>query len=596
MSNLETRLHHMERLLAISRELVANPFLNDILHQIVQAATELAACESAGILLLDEADDTLRFVAATQHRDRLFAIPVPIDASIAGAAFRSNQPVIAHDVENDPRYYSKVAELLDYPAYSLLAVPLTFRERKIGVLEVENKKNGRRFDAEDAQLMSVLAAQAASAIENARLFEQQTQLVSAEKRQRQMADALRLASAALVSTLDYDQVIDQILVQISEVIPNDASNVMILEEDNIARVFRGHGYAKFGTADLLDTITLNIREVAGFRKMFVSKRPLAIPDVTEDPTWVISRPEHRWIRSYVGVPIVVREAVTGFLNVMSATPNMYDQTHAARLQNFAYHAATAIENAQLYRQAQEEITERSRVEAELRRHRDDLETLVQEQTAEIIHQQRAMASLAERQRMARDLHDSVTQSIHSMVLFSETLTATLEKNNLERAQRIVNRLQESARQSLKETRLLLYQLQREEPHGHVDLIADLKIRLASVERRAGMDAELVQEGSVDNCPVEWHENLFWLVIEALNNALKHAQATAVQVTLRFLEHGIELEVQDNGIGFDPDRVPVGGMGLNNMHARAAALGGTLTITSERGQGTRVYVEANLEAE
>lgn len=596
MSDLETRLRHMERVLVISRELVANPSLNDLLHQIVQAATELAACESAGILLLDETADMLRFVAATQHRDRLFAIPVPIDGSIAGAAFRSNRPVLVHDVENDPRYYPKVAELLGYPAYSLLAVPLTFRKRKIGVLEVENKKKNRRFDEADVQLMRVLAAQAASAIENARLFEQQIQLVSAEKYQRQMAEALRQASAALASTLDYDQVIDQILAQISKVIPGDASNVMILEEDNIARVFRGRGYTKYGTADSLHTITLNISEVAGFQQMLASQRPLAIPDVTEDPTWVYSRPEHRWIRSYVGVPIVVREAVTGFLNVMSATANMYDQTHAAQLQIFAYHAATAIENAQLYRQAQEEIAERIKVEEELRRHRDDLETLVQEQTAEIIHQQREMASLAERQRMARDLHDSVTQSIHSMVLFSETLTATLQKNKLARAQRIVHRLQESARQSLKETRLLLYQLQREEPGGRIDLVADLQVRLASVERRAGVDAELIQEGAADNYAPEWHENLFWLTIEALNNALKHAQATAVQVTLRFLDHRVELDVHDNGIGFDPDRVPVGGMGLNSMRARAAALGGALEITSERGQGTQVHFEANVEAE
>ena len=129
---------------------------------------------------------------------------------------------------------------------------------------------------------------------------------------------------------------------------------------------------------------------------------------------------------------------------------------------------------------------------------------LEEAQEQLKEQQRELVKVEERQRMARDLHDSVNQSIHSMVLFSETLAATLEKKNLARAQYIVGRLQESARQSLKETRLMLYQLQAEGPERSVNLIQDLEERLAMVERHAGVSTQFIQKGSLKHCPVERH--------------------------------------------------------------------------------------------
>ena len=373
----------MAGILAISQELVGNRALEEILHQIVQIATKLVDCETVGILLLDEQANILRFVAVTQHTECIFDYPVPIETSIAGAAFTNDQPIIVNDVNRDPRYYPKIADMLDYPAHSLLAVPLTFRERKIGVLEAENKKHNRHFDESDTLVLTALATQATIAIENARQMERYKQMAQAEQKHRQMADALRLAGAALTSTLDYDQVIDCILEQISQIIPGDTSNVMLIESGNLARVFRGRGYEAVGTAKTLNATMLNITTAAGLRQMCETKQPMVIPDVEQDPNWVYSRPEHRWIRSYIGSPIIVREQVLGFLNVMSVAPNRYDASHAELLQTFAHHAASAIDNARLYRQAQEEITERIKAEEELRRHRDQLEALVKERTAEI---------------------------------------------------------------------------------------------------------------------------------------------------------------------------------------------------------------------
>jgi PAS domain S-box-containing protein len=205
-----------------------------------------------------------------------------------------------------------------------------------------------------------------------------------------------------------------------------------------------------------------------------------------------------------------------------------------------------------------------------------------------------LAAIEERQRLARDLHDSVNQSIHGLVLFSETLVSTLEKNNVDRARQIAGRLQESARQALKETRLMLYEMQTTDPERSVNLVQDLEMRLVTVERRAGVKAQILQEGSLEHCPRAWHENLFWITIEALNNALKHAQAHNMQINIRCSSKRLELEIIDDGIGFDADKPRLGGLGLQNMRDRASLLGGQLTIHSARKKGSRVCFSAEIK--
>lgn len=161
----------VERILEISRELASTIELTPLLHRIAEVASELTDAEMAGILLLDEETQELRFRVANQFIDQLTDIPVPIEASIAGEAFRSGRPVIASDVESNPRYSDVVEQLVQYKAYSLVAVPLQFRHRKIGVLEIQNKRGDGRFTEADVAILTALAAQATIAIENARLVE-----------------------------------------------------------------------------------------------------------------------------------------------------------------------------------------------------------------------------------------------------------------------------------------------------------------------------------------------------------------------------------------------------------------------------------------
>lgn len=170
MGDPQTRAQRLERVLAVSRELTSTVALGPLLKKIVYTAVELTDSEGASILLLNARANELRFRAtASDSADRLADIPVPIEGSIAGAALTSGEPIIVPDVRRDPRHYTEVGQQIGFETRSLLAVPLQFKERSIGVLEAVNKRSEEGFVQEDVEMLMALAAQAAVAIENARL-------------------------------------------------------------------------------------------------------------------------------------------------------------------------------------------------------------------------------------------------------------------------------------------------------------------------------------------------------------------------------------------------------------------------------------------
>lgn len=198
------------------------------------------------------------------------------------------------------------------------------------------------------------------------------------------------------------------------------------------------------------------------------------------------------------------------------------------------------------------------------------------------------AVMEERQRLARELHDSVTQLLYSLSLFSDWSLDLLDAGEGPAARERLVRIGEVAQQALKEMRLLLYEL-RSTALEQDGLVGALHKRLAAVEERAGVEARLLAEPLPYLAPAV-EEGLYRIAQEALNNALKHAAASQVTVRICCDDRDLELEVSDNGAGFDPAGLQnQGGLGLHSMAERAAALGGRLEVHSMPGQGARVRV-------
>jgi PAS domain S-box-containing protein len=192
----------------------------------------------------------------------------------------------------------------------------------------------------------------------------------------------------------------------------------------------------------------------------------------------------------------------------------------------------------------------------------------------------------ERHRLARDLHDSVTQLLYTQMLFADATQKQLHAGRADVAASHLERLSATAGQALREMRLLIYQL-RPLDLTQANLCTAVRRRLEMVEQRAGLETRLEGEWP-DNLPTAVEETLYRLSEEALNNALKHAAATAVTVTLHQGNGRLQLEIRDDGRGFDPAAIQPG-LGLTHLRERAAQLGGNLEIISTPGAGTAVTV-------
>jgi signal transduction histidine kinase len=209
-----------------------------------------------------------------------------------------------------------------------------------------------------------------------------------------------------------------------------------------------------------------------------------------------------------------------------------------------------------------------------------------------------LAVLEERNRLARDLHDSVTQSLYSLTLFAQAARDRASAGELEQTERSLARVADTAAQALKEMRLLVYEL-RPSSLEDVSLAEALERRLEVVEKRSGVKTGLIVDAAGDlQLADNFEDELYHICQEALNNSLKHAQATSVTIRLSQSADGkdLRLEIIDNGSGFDLNAAKEnGGLGLLSMAERVDNLGGTLALETSPGKGTHVTVDLELAA-
>lgn len=203
-----------------------------------------------------------------------------------------------------------------------------------------------------------------------------------------------------------------------------------------------------------------------------------------------------------------------------------------------------------------------------------------------------LAVAQERNRLARELHDSVAQTLYGLTLQAEAAGRKLSAGQLPQVAEDLRFLATSAQETLQETRLLIFEL-RPPLLDEVGLAGALRARLDAVERRSGLACDLAIEDTGELAP-ELETALFRIAQEALNNVLKHAGASKVSISLMPDGDRLRLEIADDGAGFDPESgAAARGYGLQSMRERAEQLGGRLQVDSAPGQGARVIVEVPL---
>lgn len=267
--------------------------------------------------------------------------------------------------------------------------------------------------------------------------------------------------------------------------------------------------------------------------------------------------EREGLRLVVSTPLLSKGKTLGAIDLGTEIVRTIQPEELSLLASIGHQIGVAVENARLYEQAQQ------------------------------------LAVIRERNRLARDLHDSVMQALYGVTLYAEAAWRRLSAGDAGVTGEHLREIRSTAQEALREMRLLIFEL-RPPVLKQEGLAAALRSRLESVEQRVGLKTrfELTVE---ERLSLEVEETLYRVALEALNNVLRHSYADCVSVSLLRADHGVVLEVEDDGIGFDAAAAceQGGGLGLRGMQERVTRLGGTLYLDSAPNAGTRVRVEVDL---
>jgi signal transduction histidine kinase len=376
---------------------------------------------------------------------------------------------------------------------------------------------------------------------------------ASERRARELATLLT-ASRSVASMLDQEPLMHQLLDGLKSVVDYSAVSVRLLTEgDLVLLAYRGaEPEAHWARA------RSPLHDSPAVREVVRRRAPVIIRDFTVDESELLGEFRHArashleplraQMRAWLGVPLIVRDEVLGTIVLSHGTPGFYSSHHAELALAFANHAAIAIQNARLYAQVQQ------------------------------------TASLEERQKLARELHDSVSQALYGISLGARTAQTLLDRDP-QRAKEPVDYVLQLAEAGIAEMRALIFEL-RPESLAQEGLVAALQKHAASLRARYQLevDADLGDEPDVQ-LPIK--DALYRVAQEALHNTVKHARAARVTLRLAAQDGAVSLEVADDGAGFDPQGDFPGHLGLTSMRERVERAGGSLHLESAPGRGTRV---------
>ena len=373
-------------------------------------------------------------------------------------------------------------------------------------------------------------------------------------RARDELASLLAISQEMVSTLDLQPLLDLILEQLAGVFSYTSALILTIEQGQITfQAYRG-----LRQAAEVQAWHIPISQVPQIRQVIENRQMFYIPDVHKNNDLLLSVSQAVGLpfetvaryRTWFGLPLVVKGQLIGLLLLLHIKPDFYNPSERSLAQAFAYQAAIAIENARMYQEAGE------------------------------------VAKLAERSRLAGDLHDSVTQSLFSASLIAEVLPQVW-RHNPDDALQALDELRKLTRGALAEMRTLLLELRpaylTEKPLGEL-----LRTLTHTTSNRSGIPISL-SIGCDSALAPEVQIAFYRIAQEALNNILKHAEASRAEVDLNCQPTGAEIRIQDNGRGFDPNIVKPEQRGMGNIRERAMSIGADLEIRSQPEQGTQIRV-------
>jgi signal transduction histidine kinase len=525
--------------IALSSELS----LDALLQRIVETAAEITGAHYAALGVIDRTGQALeRFLTTGIDADTHAAIgDLPHGRGILGVLIRDAQPLRLHEIADDPRSVGFPPN--HPPMKSFLGVPIVLRGVAYGNLYLTEKAGGEDFTDEDSELSQLLAAQAAVAIENARLYENSTRWL------RQL-ESLNEVGNALSSELELEPLLGLVARRLQELV--DAKLVLIaLPEGDVLRVAAAEGESSYGVAGMELAL-------AGSKSGRVLERGRSerIDSLLDDPEVDQQATRRLGVHSALYVPLMVRGRPIGIViahDKQGATP-AFSEDDLRLAESLGSRAAIAVD-----------LSERVS--------RDSVRRVVEAQELE-------------RARLARELHDETGQALTSILLGLKPLERTAESAEARTALESVRELVIS---TLQDVRRLAVEL-RPSALDDFGLVPAVERLTETFREQSGLRVDLETQLGEERLPSEAETTLYRVIQEALTNVVKHSAAKRVSILLQRKNSAVVAVVEDDGAGFDPSDTRADAIGLSGMRERVSLAGGRLQVESSPGAGTTVVAE------
>lgn len=538
-----------EAALAIAEDLS----LADTLQHIVAAAAHLANARYGALGVPDEsgqgsllAEFVTEGLSAKTHTR--IGHP-PRGHGLLGLLARESHSLRLRDLRQHPLFTG-------FPPHhpvmvSFLGVPILYKNQRLGTLYLTDKQGAEEFTDADQSLIELLAAHAASAIQNARSFRATVQRSEElEARNRELA-ALNAVAVATSQYLDLNEVMTEALDQVLAVTGAEAGEIFLLNEVSGDMVLARH---RGLSPEVFRQIT-RFKRGEGFPGLVAATgQPIISTDLARDERYLRREVVAAGFKACVCFPLFAKGKVVGSINLAARLANTLSESDLTLLAGIGHQVGVAVENARLYQQVAQ------------------------------------LAVLEERQRIGMDLHDGVIQSIYAVGLTLEYVRGQLADGDSAGAHQRLGHALEALNTTIRDIRSYILDLRPRRFDGN-DLATGLKQLLAEFKANTLMHVELHADPLAENgLTPESCRALFHIAQEALSNAARHSRASRLAVRLVDEGASVLLSIRDNGKGFNPDEVQRRvGHGLMNMRDRAAAAGGELLLESPAGGGVDVRV-------
>lgn len=368
------------------------------------------------------------------------------------------------------------------------------------------------------------------------------------------SEGIRRIAKGLLQKIGLDEVLEIVCTEAMQLTGAKGSVVLLLDKEGWLRLTHRAGSPVYTMDRLPVEGTLAGRAVQTGSHVWANRQESEADQMADQ--WE-GYPWTPGLLSMLSVPLKVDDQTIGVLNILDK-PGELTQEDVRIIDLFADQAAIIIEHVRLQHRAEQ------------------------------------FAILEERQRLARELHDSVTQALYSVTLYADAGLLAYSRKQWDALEQNLRDARALAREAMYDMRLMVFELRplMLEKEG---LVAALRSRLIAVEARAGLKTEVLVENE-RRLQIGIEEQIYRIVQEGLNNVVKHARAGMVQIQIFYEKDTIRLVVIDDGLGFDPDTIELsGGVGLQGIQERVQQLNGYLEIHSALGNGTRLTITIPLSA-